>query len=146
MNGARRFQFRLRHAFVLMTVTAFGCGLVTWLGPAGLVLACAPFVTWIALNRTNGECPWLAVLLGASVQALLVTSVLAIMEVLFALQSEWWPRLIFLGSITVGVLAGVFGIFVSIPTLALWFTIRGIRRKMFEHDSILAPEPSEPAP
>ena len=81
-------QFRLRQGFIVMTGVAIGCGLVAWLDSACLVLlfvACGPTVTFLTLNRTGGECRGLAVILGASVQALLIGGVLFVYEVLPAI-------------------------------------------------------------
>lgn len=121
------FQFRLAHIFILVTAIALGCGMTTWLGTAGLMLACAPLMTWITLNRTNGQCPWLAVSLGAASQGLLIIGILSSLEVLEALYFDSWPHYLFIGSITMGAVGGFLGMFVSIPLLALWYVIRSVR-------------------
>mgnify|MGYP001016222175 CR=1 FL=1 len=141
-----RFQFQLRHLFVSLTAVALGCGLTTWLGPLGLVLACGPLVTWIVLNRTDGDCPWYALKLGVAVQALLVAGFLFITlileEVLGLLRFGSWSESLvelIIVPVVAGLASGLLSIPVSIAIILLWHVLKGAHSAVSGHDDNPAP-------
>ncbi len=145
----RKLQFRLRHLFLSLTSVALVCGLATWLGPPGLILVCGPLVTWIVLNRTDGDCPWHAVVLAASVQALLIACLLfmeSVLNPICAMGSLAHRTRTLLISLIFGVAGGVLSILISIPFLALWYALRSLRRVFPGRDETPTSDPPETGP
>lgn len=138
----RILQFQLRHLFVSLTAVALGCGLASWLGPLGLVLVFGPLVTWIVLNRTDGECPWYALKLGVAVQALLVAGFLFIalilVEVSGFLRFDSWNILFLVELIIVPVVAGLASGLLSVPVsiaiILLWHVLRSTQHAVSRKD------------
>ncbi|NLS96049.1 MAG: hypothetical protein GXX96_28255 [Planctomycetaceae bacterium] len=135
-----------------MTGVALGCGLVAWLGSACLLLlsvACGPTVTFLTLNRTGGECRGLAVILGASVQALLIGGVLFVYEVLPAIFANAPANHLLdllIAPINFGLVGGVLSLVVSLPLIGLWQAVHGSRQPTPDIKESRLPEPPDPAP
>lgn len=148
----RGFQFRLRQTFVVMTGVALGCGLVAWMGSACLLLlfvACGPAATFLILNRTDGECRAQAIILGASLQALLIGGVLFVFEVLPAIlanatTSELIDLLV--APINFGLAGGLLSAFLSLPVASLWHLLRKSRPPTPHTEGTRSPEPPDLAP
>ena len=147
-----RPQFLLRHTFVILTGVALGCSLVAWLGEMCfplLFVACGPFATILILNRTGGEFPLHAVLLGAGIQALLVGCILFVTEVLPTICSNGSLGLVLLELIVpvnFGLVGGLLSPFFSLPFLVLYYSVRKTRNQASRHSQAADSEPAGTEP